>query len=375
MSEQALDPQRQEQARAYARKTRQLFLAEILLGVAFLLVLLLSGLSTGLRDLLEVAYLARVALYFIIILLCYTLVFSPLTVYSDYILPRRYGLSCQSWKSWLADKVKETILGLVLATGLIVVIYICLQSFPQTWWLLAFAFFTLFSILLTGIAPVLILPLFFKLEPLPDTDLRHRLLELAERCQTSIKDVSQINLSSKTPAGNAMLMGWGKTRCIAVGDTLIQSYAPEEIEVVMAHELGHHQHRDVPKTLVIQSVLILIGFYIVNVVLNWVVPLLDLNSISDVAALPLLILVFAIFSIIIGPLIKAYTRYIEEAADKYALTVTENPKAFASMLTKLTDQNLQESNPSKWMEFLFYDHPPYYKRLALAQPYQSGEAA
>ena len=369
MSEQTLDPQRQDQAREYAKKSRKLVLADILIGVSFLLVLLLSGLSTGLRDLLEVPYLARVTLFFVIIMFCYTLISSPLTIYSDYILPQRYGLSHQSWKSWLADKAKELILGLILATGLIVVIYICLDSYPQTWWLLAFAFITIFTVFLTGLAPVLILPLFFKLESLSDTDLRQRLLGLADRCKTNIKDVSQINLSSKTPAGNAMLMGWGKTRRIAVGDTLLEKYTPEEIEVVMAHELAHHQHKDVPKSLAIQSVLILLGLYITNVVLNWAVPHLDLNIISDVAALPVFILVLGVLSILIAPIIKAYTRYIEESADKYALRVTENPKAFASMLTKLTNQNLQESNPSKWTEFLFYDHPPYYKRIALAQSY------
>jgi len=252
----------------------------------------------------------------------------------------------------------------------VVVIYLFLETFPQTWWLLAFAFMVLVTVVLTNLAPVLILPLFFKVEPLADQELRKRLLSLAERSHIKIRNVFQIRLSSKTTAGNAMLMGWGNTRRIVLGDTMLQRYTPEEIEVVMAHELGHHRHGDIIRLMVAQSALMLLGFYLMNLILDWAVPRLDMSGISDVAALPLLALVGAAFALVLMPLANAYSRRLEESADRYSLAATENPEAFVAMLTKLTDQNLSESEPSRWSELLFYDHPPYSKRLELANRYR-----
>ncbi len=346
---------------------------ELALGAVFLLTVLLSGLSAGLRNVLEFPQEARVALYFLILMLSYGIISAPFSVYRGYVLPHRYGLSHQSWRSWLADQAKELMLGLALGTSLVVVIYLFLEAFPQTWWLLAFAFVALLSVVMTKLAPVLILPLFFKLEPINNAELQQRLLSLAERCQTRVKDVFQIGFSSKTSTGNAMLMGWGNTRRIAISDTLLLHYTPEEIEVIMAHELGHQRHRDIARLIVAQAALMLLGFYFVNLTLNWAVPRLDFNGISDVAAFPLLALVLAALVIILAPLDNAYSRRLETAADNYALVTTDNPEAFATMLTKLTDQNLAESRPGRWAEIMFYDHPPYYRRLELARSYRREE--
>jgi STE24 endopeptidase len=373
MSEQVIDPQRQKQAREYTRRSRQLLIIELVLGVIFLVVILLSGLSSELRNLIEIHQSAIVTVYFLILVLSYTAISAPLSIFRSYILPHRYGLSHQSWKSWLVDEGKEMALGLVLSTMLIVVVYLLLDVFPQYWWLLAFVFSASISIVMTKLAPVLILPLFFKLKPINNPELRQRLLSLAESCQTEVKDVFQINFSDKFSTGNAMLMGWGNTRRIAISDTLLQYYTPEEIEVIMAHELGHHRHRDIAKLIAVQSVLLLLGFYLINLTLNWAVLKLDFNGVADVAAFPLLALVLGAFFLILTPLANAFSRRLEEAADRYALAATSNPEAFSTMLTKLTNQNLAESEPGKWAEFIFYDHPPYYKRLELAQRYRREE--
>ncbi len=370
MSEQTLDSQRQEKAREYARIRHRLFFIDLALGAVFLLVLLFSGLSSGLRNLLDFPQSARVALYFLIVVISYGVTSAPLDLYSGFILPHRYGMSSQNLKSWLADQSKGLILALALGTGLVVIVYLFLQEFPHAWWLLAFAIAVLVSVVLTNLAPLLILPLFFKTKPLDDSELRQRLLSLAERAQTKVRGIFEIKFSSKTSAGNAMLMGWGNTRRIIISDTMLQRYSPEEIEVVMAHELGHHRHGDVVRLMIVQSALILLGFYLVNLVLNRAVPGLNFEGISDVAALPLLALVLAAFTVVLSPLGNAYNRHLEEAADRYSLATTKNPDAFETMLTRLTDQNLSESKPSRWVEVLFYDHPPYYKRVELANRYR-----
>jgi len=340
---------------------------------AFLFVLLLSGLSSGLRGILGFSQPATVALYFVIVMLSYTILSAPLGFYRGFVLPRRYGLSLRNRRSWFADEAKSLILFLTLGCGAVVVIYQLIETFPQTWWLLAFAFVALLTVVLTALAPVLILPLFFRLEPLADSDLREQLLRLAERCQTKIRDVFLIHLGSKTTAANAAITGLGSTRRIVLSDTLIENYTPEEIEVIMAHELGHHRNGDIAKFIVLQSALFLLGFYLADVVLNWAVPGLGFSGISDVAALPLLAIVLAAFTLVIMPLTNAYVRHRESAADRYALAATDNPAAFATMLAKLTDQNLVESAPAKWAELLFYDHPPYSKRVEQAWRYQRGE--
>ena len=352
---------------------RYLLYVELALGATLLLAVLVSGLSSRLRDLLDLQQSASVALYFLILMAGCGLVSAPLTFLRGYVLPRRYGLSRQSRRAWLADEAKEIALGLALGTGLVVVVYVFLRSFPETWWLLAFAFLTMVVVVMSKLAPVLILPLFFKLEPLTDQDLRQRLLKLAERCGARVRDVFQIGFSGKTSAANAMLMGWGGTRRIALSDTLLQDYSPEEIEVIMAHELGHQRHRDIARLIIVQAALMLLGFFLVDLLLRWAVSGLGFSDISDVAALPLLILGLAAFALVVAPLSNFYARRIEEAADRYALAATDNPEAFTSMLTRLTDQNLNESRPGKFAELMFYDHPPYYKRVELARCYRREE--
>jgi len=375
MPEQATDPRRQEQAREYARSARRLLALDLALGAVFLLAVLLSGLSGGLRDALPPSQPARAALYFLTIMFSYSAVAAPITVYRGFVLPRRYGLSRQSLTSWLADEGKETGLAALLGTAMVVAVYLLLDALPQTWWLAAFAFVTAVIVVLSKLAPVLIVPLFLKMKPIDNPELRRRLLRLAERCGIEVKDVYEIGLGSKTSAGNAALMGWGGTRRIVVSDTVLSDYSPEEIEVITAHEIGHQRHNDIARLIAAQSALVLLGFYLAHLTLRWAMPRLDMGGVSDVAGMPLLALVMAAVFLLLAPLANAYSRRLEAAADGYALDATGNPEAFATMLTRLTDQNLAESRPGRWAEILLYDHPPYHKRMKLAQSYRREEHA
>lgn len=364
-----LNPQRQKKAKEYARLTRRLFYIDLAWGVLFLLLVLLSGFSVTLRDFLDFPQPARVALFFVILILCYGVVAAPLTFYGDYVLPRRYGLSIQRFRGWLYDLAKSGAIGLVLGVGLMVAIYWFLGSFPETWWLLASAFMVLLTLIMTYLAPLIIIPLFFKMTPLSDRDLCERLSYLAERARTKVRGIFTINLSRKTTAANAALMGLRNTRRIALGDTLLDRYSPDEIEVIVAHELGHHVHRDIAKLIVAQPVAILAGLYLASLVLGWAVPYFGFYGIEDVASFPLLALVLGAFTLVMMPIRNAYSRHLEGAADEYALTLTDNPEAFTNMMTKLANQNLSEAEPSRWVQLLFYDHPPYSKRVGHAQKY------
>jgi len=367
-----LDAERQQKAKAYARTMRHLAFLELGLGGAFVLILLFTSLSTGLRDLLDFPWLIRVALYFIILLTAFRVLSSPLSFYGGYIVPRRYGLLRQSLGGWLLDGVKRGALGLVLAIGVMACVYWLLGRFPDLWWLMAAALVVLFGVAMTNLAPVVIIPLFYRLEPLADAGLRERLERLAERAKTKVRGVVTINLSSKATTGNAALVGLGNTRRIIIGDTVVDRYSADEIEVMVAHELGHHVHRDIAKLIAMQSLAILAGFFLAHLALRAGVPYFGFEGSSDVAAFPLIAVVFGMLALSLTPLTSAYSRRIEGAADAYALTLTKNAEGFIAMMTRLANQNLSEAEPSRWVEWLFYDHPPYYKRVARARDYEKG---
>ncbi len=367
--EPALDPVRQEKAKNYARARRWLAFGDLALAGILLLLLVFSGLSQRLTGLFTLPVVPGASLYLVMLMVAYGVLSAPLSYYGGFVLPRHYGLSIQKLTGWLGDKAKAGILGLAFGAGMVAVIYWFITSFPAMWWLLSWGVVVLLSLILTNLAPVIIVPLFFKMEPLSNTDLRLRLEQLAQRARVRVRGIYIIELSSKGTTANAALMGLGNTRRIVLGDTLLQRYSPPEIEVILAHELGHHLRNDILRLLVIQSAIWLIGFYLADLVLKASVMPLGFNGIADIAALPLLMLIFSIISLLIAPLANTYSRHIEVAADDYALRLTDNPKSFINTMTKLADQNLSEAQPSRWVELLIYDHPCYTKRVEHARYY------
>src|SRR6266699_6359625 len=373
-----LDPDRQQKAREYARIRHRLLLVDLAIATAGVLIVLFSGLGTWLRDVLHPLgwqpiagwFPWQVLLYFLALMLSYQLISAPLTYYSSYILPHRYGLSTMSLKNWLLDLLKGLALSLVFSIFAVELVYLLLAAQPQTWWLWVAAALLFFSVVMANLAPVLILPLFYKFSPLPEGELAQRLLALAERAHTRVRGVFTMQMSSKTTAANAALMGLGNTRRIVLGDTMLDRYTPDEIEVVLAHELGHHVHRDLWKLILTQSALTLGGLYVVNLALHWAVDTQHFyQSLTDVAAMPFIFLLIAVFGLIVLPLGNGLSRAIEYQADEYALQATKMIAAFKSAMTRLANQNLADIEPSPLIEFLFHDHPPVGKRLKHADEF------
>jgi len=371
IEELALNQARQEQAKKYANARRCLTFAELALAGILLLILVLGGLSVKLRELLTLSAVPAATIYLVGLMVAYGVLSAPLSYYSGFVLPHRYGLSIQKFGGWLGDEAKTLMLGLVVGTGIVAAAYWFLASFPAIWWLLTWGIVIALSLILTNLAPIILVPLFVKMKPLDDTELKLRLEQLAQQAQTRVRGVYAIELGSKATTAYAALMGLGNTRRIVLSDTLLQRYSPPEIEIIMAHELGHQLHGDIFRMFVIQSAILLIGFYVVDLALRAITIPLGFDSISDVAALPLLVLLFATFSLVVAPLTNTYSRRLEVAADDYALRLTENPKSFINTMTKLADQNLSEAQPSRWVELLTYDHPCYNKRIKHARYYST----
>ncbi len=370
--ETSLDPERQQTAKEYARIRRRLMLVDLLLGAVFVLAWLLSGATFWLRDQivgLTVGPLHLVALYVVVFGAIYGLLNAPLNYYSGFVLPHRYGLSTQTLRAWLWDQVKGAAIGGVLGLMLLEVMYALLRASPSWWWLWTALAILLFSAVLSNLAPVLIFPLFYKFTPLDDPELVSRLTRLARAAGTQVRGVYRFDMSSKTRQANAALTGLGKKRRVILGDTLLDHFSPDEIETVLAHELGHHAHGDLGKGILVQSTLMLGGLWLASLALRWGVTAFKFGGVADVAALPWLALVLGAFGLITMPLGNAYSRWRERLADRYALDMTRKPRAFGTAMTRLANQNLADADPERWVEVLLYSHPAISRRVAMAEEY------
>lgn len=338
-----------------------------------------TGATLGLRDraealaarLVPAAWVspASVLVYVLLLLLLHEVGGLPLGFYSGFLIERRYGLSNERLGRWLADQGTSLGVGLVLGWGAASVVYVSMSLSPAWWWLTAGAVFALLIVGVTNLAPVLLLPLFYRVKPLGRESLRARLIALADRAGARVLGAYEWGLSEKTKKANAALAGVGGTRRILVSDTMLAEYSDEEIEVVLAHELAHHVHGDIWKGVVFESALVLAGFYLASRVLSALSEPFGLRGVGDVAGLPLLLLAVGSVSLLMVPIAHAISRAHERSADRFALALTRNPGAFVSAMRRLGAQNLAEDDPSPLVTWLFHSHPPVRERIAAAQAF------
>jgi STE24 endopeptidase len=372
MSEVTLDAERQQRAKIYERIQRRLLLIDLALGAAYALAWLIFGWAANLKAALTNITTndwLLVAGFGLIFGGAYYLIDLPLSYYSGFVLPKRFDLSNDTLKGWIGDQIKELIIAGILGGLIFEVIYAVLRVAPDTWWLWAAALLLLFEVVLANLAPILIMPLFYKFVPLGDeqAELADRLIRLAEQAGTRVRGVYKFDMSRRTKEANAALTGLGNTRRIILGDTLLTEFTPDEIETVLAHELGHHVHKDIPLSMAFETVLTLVGLYLASLGLRWGVATFGFAGVADIAALPLFGLVMGAYGLITLPLGNAFSRWRERLADEYALQATHKSAAFASALTRLANQNLADVDPEPWVEFLLHSHPALRKRIALAQ--------
>lgn len=363
-------PKDTAEARQYNRIRRRLSIADMALNFAFLTVLLATGWSTTLRDWSYRAsgqHYTLAVFFFVLMLLVISKVLGSGLDYYGFRVEHRFNLSNQKPKSWLWDETKGWLVGLVIAVILVELIYWTIRIAPIKWWLIAWAIYNGLAIFFAQIAPVVLFPLFYKFHPLNDEGLKERLVRLSERAGTRVRGVYEWKLSEKSKKANAALAGLGATRRIILADTLLQNYSSDEIEAVLAHELGHHVHKHIPKSIVLQVGISLIGFWVVAQGLAAAVDRGMFDRITDFASLPLLVLMTSAMSFILMPVMNAYSRQKEREADRYAFKSIAKIAPFISSMNKLAEQNLAEREPSRLVEMWFHSHPPVSKRIAAAE--------
>jgi STE24 endopeptidase len=370
----------EDKATRYNRRKRQARIGSLVWNVALLAGLVLSGSSGALRSVAGLAAASAppsvqsgllVVVYAVLLILLVGAADLPLSLYSGFILERRYGLSNESLRAWLLDQGKSLVVELLFGAAAAGTVYFFIRRSPDLWWLPAGATFALFIVVLMNVAPVMLLPIFYRVKPLDRESLRVRLVALAERAGARVLGAYEWGMSEKTRTANAALAGLGGTRRILVSDTMLAEYSDEEIEIVLAHELAHHVHGDVWKTLVFESALLLAGFYLAARALEAFVAPAGLGGPDDVAGLPILVLAAGALSLVTLPVAHAASRAHERRADRFALELTNNPGAFISAMRRLAAQNLAEEHPSKLVQWLSYSHPPIRERIAAAEAFKA----
>src|SRR5579884_676427 len=356
---------------AYNRTKRWLELADLVVSFGFLIALLATGWTNTLSALATRLGRDHYALDLFIYVLFLSIISKVLSFGLDFYsfrLEHRFNLSNQHIGSWIKDAIKGWVLGLVFATFLAEVVYSFIRISPQYWWIIGWVIFIALFIFFAQVAPVVLFPLFYKFAPLQNEELKARLVRLGERAGTRIRGVYEWKLSEKSRKANAALTGLGNTRRIIVADTLLQNYSDDEIEAVLAHELGHHVHGHILKNILVEAAVTLAGFWAANEVLRYAIDDRKMfQHLSDFANLPLLALVASGLSLLLMPALNAYSRFTERQADQYCWKCVADVTPYITAMEKLGKQNLSESHPSRLVEVLFHSHPPISKRIAAAE--------
>ncbi|MEE8209735.1 MAG: M48 family metallopeptidase [bacterium] len=366
------DPLRQAVARPYRRLKRRLRLIRMAGVLVLLAAFVASGAAVGLQRLVEgwaTHQAALVALYVVVLAAGAELMGLPLAYYGGFVVEHRFGLSTQTRGAWLNDVAKGFAVNLVLGLLAAEILFWLLRSAPAAWWLWAATAFIALAVVLANLAPVLILPLFFKFTPLEDETLEAQVLELCRKAGTRVRGVFRWGLSAKTKAANAALVGWGNTRRIILADTLLDGFEPDEVVGVFAHELGHHVYGHIWRGMALQAALTLAFFGLLALFIEPLARLQGLAGPAEVAVLPSILLLAFVLSAALLPLVCALSRFHERQADGYALASASRPEAYARAFERLCALNLGELEPPHWAQLIFGTHPAPAERIRRARAF------
>jgi len=356
-------------AARYHRLQLALSVLALVLGAGWLLAMTLTAVA---RLVAELAMTVTDRLWWAVLVVSaatsigHTVLTAPLTIARSYWLPRRYGLLHQRLAAWAFDRLKAAALGGLVGLIVIEVIYAVMARTPA-WWIFAAAFVATVSLLGAVVFPVWIVPLFYTLTPLRDAALAERLEKLARRAGVPVLGVWLVDQSRKSRTLNAAVAGFGRTRRIILFDTLLERLGPDEVESVLAHELGHHAHHDMWRMVVIQTALGFATFWVADQLLRATAGPIGLRNLADPAGVPWFALVIGALGLVGIPLVNWHSRAVERRADDFALSVTGDAGAFISAMERLAEQNLAERHPPRWKETLLSSHPSVDRRIGRAR--------
>ena len=286
----------------------------------------------------------------------------PIKYYVEFYLEHKYELSNQSFWRWIWEDFKGLLVGGVIGIPILLLFYYVLNVFGTLWWLPFAAAMFLISVVMAQLVPVLILPIFYKITPLENDELKKRILHLASDVKMKVENVFKFDMSKNTKKANAAFTGLGKTKRIILGDTLLDNYTEDEIETVIAHEFGHYKHKHIVKNIFIGTATSFLTFYLLALFYSKSILWFGFSDIIQVSALPILSLWGMLIGLISTPIGNIISRKFEFEADEYAIQTTGKSEAFINTLEKLNEQNLGDKEPHPLVEWFFYSHPSIIKR-------------
>lgn len=364
-----------ENRKILAKKYEKIKLSVNIIESVLYLILLFAFLYLGYSKKLELfafgyttnPYIALV-IYGLVIGLVSSVLSFPIDYFFGFRLEHKFGLSNLTFFGWIGEKAKAALVGAVIGAPIAFLFYWLISNYELWWFYLGCIVFG-YSVILAQIAPVLIFPLFYKFTPIENEDIKNRLMDLCSRAGFKVSGVYKFNMSKTTKKANAAFTGLGRTKRIILGDTLLETFTEKEIETVFAHELGHYKKGHIVKNIFISLFGTFAGLFIMSQIYTALLPVFGFTKPYEIAALPLLAAIAAIYSFLISPLTSAISRKFEFEADRFAVDTTGDPEALASTMTKLAEQNLANDEPSPLVEFWSYSHPSIKRRIEAANEY------
>jgi STE24 endopeptidase len=376
---------RQLAAARLGAERRRLFLVSSLLSLAVPVVPYLTGAWEALWYALAAAcvpaaspagcaqgeawlpFALRTGVFLLVFYLACAAVLLPVSAYGGYVLPRAFGLVRQPFHAWALDWLKATLIGTVLGLVVASAFLLAVVHFDRGWWLVFGSFLSLGLVALVFVTPYVLVPLFFRMRPLADREMAARLRALAHRAGADVRDVCSLDFSRRTAEANAAVIGMGRSRRVVLADTLLAEFTADEVDAVVAHEIGHHVHRDVVWLIGANLATLWLGLLVASRLAEPALPLLSLPSLAYVPGFPMLVGVAEVFFLLVMPFANWWSRRLETGADRFALRLTARPAAFAGAMQRLACQNLVELTPPRWSELLLGSHPALCRRIALAE--------
>ena len=298
----------------------------------------------------------------------------PFELYGSYFREKSYGFSHQTLAQWMGDWGKALGIGIVFGGVFAIAAYAVIRRFPRTWWIGVSAVAILFVVLSMAVFPVFIAPLFNKFTPLPQSPLKTRLLDLAHAQGIPAKDVYEVDASRQSGHTNAYVAGLHGTQRIVLFDTILKTDTPDEIVTVMGHEMGHYVLSHIWKGIAFFAILIVAGTFLIKTLFERLADRYGerwgFHEVSDVAGLPLILLIFSVYSFLLTPAISAFSRSQEHQADAFGLAVTHDPDAMASAFRKFNSIDLSEYDPPRFIEFWLYSHPSLEHRIEFCEEWK-----
>ena len=348
-------PDEVARARAYHRPLYFALAADIAVSTGVTAFLAFGWLGDRLFDATGGPWWARALLFTLLVLAVAEAVRLPLAFWRGFLRERRWGFSTQTFGGWAADRLKGFAVGVVLTGAVMVALLGSIRLFPSWWPLVAVFGAALLVLLLVFVAPLLLEPIFNQFRPLDDAELVGALRALAQRAGVPVRDVLVADASRRTRKHNAYVSGIGSTRRVVLFDTLLEEAAQPELEIVVAHELGHRRHGDVAK-----GTLLAMLSAAVAVLVAWPLD-------PTPRRIPLLLLVWGLLELVSLPLTAAFSRRLERRADGFALDLTHDVSAFEAAFRRMARANLSDLDPPRLVYAFMFTHPTPAERIAAAK--------